>query len=198
MDAIELLLQRQSTPVLTEPAPTEADLTTLLSAGMRVPDHGGLKPWHFHVITGQGLQRLSDIYVEATTINMASQTGLIEGASIDENALNEKMAKVAKKPFRAPMIIVISTQYVEHNKVPLQEQLITAGCCAHAMQMAAFSLGYGAMWRTGGFAYNETVKQGLGLEGGNDIAGFLYIGTPSKVCNTKPAKSYQDKVTFWQ
>jgi len=198
MDAIELLLQRQSTPVLTDPAPTEADLTTLLSAGMRVPDHGGLKPWHFHVITGQGLQRLSDIYVEATTINMASQTGLIEGASIDEHALNEKMAKVAKKPFRAPMIIVISTQYVEHNKVPLQEQLITAGCCAHAMQMAAFSLGYGAMWRTGGFAYNETVKQGLGVEEGNDIAGFLYIGTPSKVCNTKPAKSYQDKVTVWQ
>ena len=198
MNAIELLLQRQSTPVLTEPAPTEAELATLLSAGMRVPDHGGLKPWHFHVITGQGLQRLSDIYVEATTINMASQTGLIEGANIDEQALNEKMAKVAKKPFRAPMIIVISTQYVEHNKVPLQEQLITAGCCAHSMQMAAFSLGYGAMWRTGGFAYNETVKQGLGLEEGNDIAGFLYIGTPSKICNTKPAKSYQDKVTYWQ
>lgn len=198
MDAIELLLQRQSTPVLNEPAPNEADLTTLLSAGMRVPDHGGLKPWHFHVITGQGLQRLSDLYVEATTINLANQTGLLEGTSIDEQALNEKMAKVAKMSFRAPMIIVISTQYVEHNKVPLQEQLITAGCCAHAMQMAAFSLGYGAMWRTGDLAYNETVKQGLGLEAGNDIAGFLYIGTPKKECNTKPAKDYQDNVTYWQ
>lgn len=198
MDAIELLLQRQSTPVLTDPAPTEADLTTLLSAGMRVPDHGGLKPWHFHVITGQGLQRLSELYVEATTINIASQTGQIEGASIDEQALSDKMAKVAKIPFRAPMIIVISTQYVEHNKVPKQEQLVAAGCCAQAMQMAAFSLGYGAMWRTGDLAYNDTVKQGLGLEEGNDIAGFLYIGTPKKVCNTKPAKSYQDNVTFWQ
>ncbi|HBY86947.1 MAG TPA: nitroreductase [Colwellia sp.] len=198
MDAIELLLQRQSTPVLIEPAPNEADLTTLLSAGMRVPDHAGLKPWHFHVITGQGLQRLSDLYVEATTINLANQTGLLEGASIDEQALNEKMAKVAKMSFRAPMIIVISTQYVEHNKVPHQEQLITAGCCVHAMQMAAFSLGYGAMWRTGDLAYNETVKQGLGLEAGNDIAGFLYIGTPKKECNTKPAKDYQDNVTYWQ
>ena len=198
MDAIELLLQRQSTPVLTEPAPNEAELTTLLSAGMRVPDHGGLKPWHFHVVTGQGLQRLSDLYVEATTINIANQSRLVEGVSIDEQALNDKMAKVAKMPFRAPMIIVISTQYVEHNKVPQQEQLIAAGCCAHAMQMAAFSLGYGAMWRTGDLAYNETVKEGLGLEAGNDIAGFLYIGTPSKVCNTKPAKSYQGKVTLWQ
>ena len=43
------------------------------------------------------------------------------------------------------MIIVISTQYVEHNKVPQQEQLVAAGCCAHAMQMAAYALGYGAM-----------------------------------------------------
>ena len=72
MNAIELLLQRQSTPVLTEPAPKDADLTTLLSAGMRVPDHGGLKPWHFHVVTGQGLQRLSDLYVEATTLDFCS------------------------------------------------------------------------------------------------------------------------------
>jgi len=198
MNAIELLLQRQSTPVLSEPAPSEADLTTLLSAGMRVPDHAGLKPWHFHVITDQGLQRLSELYVEATTIDLSSKAGLIEGTSIDEHAFNEKMAKVAKMPFRAPMIIVISTQYVEHNKVPEQEQLVAAGCCAHAMQMAAFSLGYGAMWRTGDLAYNDTVKEGLGIDKGNEIAGFLYIGTPTKAPHIKPAKDFSDKVTYWR
>lgn len=198
MDAIELLLQRQSTPVLTDPAPNEADLGTLLSAGMRVPDHAGLKPWHFHVITGQGLQKLSELYVEATSIDLSNKAGQVEGTSVDEHALNEKMAKVAKMPFRAPMIIVISTQYIEHNKVPEQEQLVAAGCCAHAMQMAAFSMGYGAMWRTGDLAYNKTVKQGLGLEEGNDIAGFLYIGTPTKEPHIKPAKAFEDKVTYWK
>ena len=198
MDAIELLLQRQSTPVLTEPAPSAADLSTLLLAGMRVPDHGGLKPWHFHVITGDGLQRLSDLFVEASTKDLSSMTGSIEGISIDEHALNEKITKVAKMPFRAPMIIVISTKYVEHNKVPRQEQLVAAACCAQAMQMAAYSLGYGAMWRTGTLAYNETVKQGLDIAEGNDITGFLYVGTPTKVINNKPAKDYQDKVTYWK
>lgn len=202
MDAIELLLQRQSTPLLTDPAPSDADLTTLLSAGMRVPDHAGLKPWHFHVISGQGLQRLSDLYVEATTIDINTKAALtegnsIEGSSIDEHAFNEKITKVAKMPFRAPMMIVISTQYIEHNKVPKQEQLVAAGCCAQAMQMAAFSLGYGAMWRTGDLAYNEIVKQGLGIAKANDIAGFLYVGTPTKSFNIKPAKDYQDKVTYW-
>jgi len=198
MNAIELLLQRQSTPILTEPAPNEADLKTLLSAGMRVPDHAGLKPWYFHVISGQGLQRLSDIFVEATTLDMANKTGLIEGAGIDEHALNEKLAKVAKMPFRAPMVIVISTRYVEHNKVPDQEQLVAAGCAAQAMQMAAFALGYGAMWRTGELAYNESVKAGLEIEEGNEIAGFLYIGTPTKEPHIKPAKDYQGNVSYWQ
>ncbi|ALO34850.1 nitroreductase [Colwellia sp. MT41] len=197
MDAIELLLQRQSTPMLTDPAPNKADLSTLLSAGMRVPDHAGLKPWHFHVISGAGLQRLSDLYVAATTIDLTTKAGLLEGTSIDEDAFNEKIAKVAKMPFRAPMMIVISTQYVEHNKVPQQEQLIAAGCCAQAMQMAAFSLGYGAMWRTGDLAYNETVKTGLGLAAGNDIAGFLYLGTPTKAPHSKPAKDFQANVTYW-
>ncbi len=198
MNAIELLLQRQSTPLLTAPAPNDEHVEMLLSAGMRVPDHAGLKPWHFHVISGEGLQRLSELYVEATSLDLTTNAGLVEGTSIDEHAFNEKMAKVAKMPFRAPMIIVISTQYTEHNKVPQQEQLVAAGCCAQAMQMAAFALGYGAMWRTGDLAYNDVVKTGLGLSEGNDIAGFLYIGTPTKALNLKPAKSYQDKVTFWK
>ncbi|MFT5004231.1 MAG: nitroreductase, partial [Flavobacteriales bacterium] len=106
--------------------------------------------------------------------------------------------KVAKMPFRAPMMIIISTKYVEHNKVPRQEQLVAAACCAQAMQMAAYSLGYGAMWRTGTLAYNETVKQGLDIAEGNDITGFLYVGTPTKVIHNKPAKDYQDKVTYWK
>jgi nitroreductase len=193
MNAIELLLLRQSMPLLTQPAPNEQDTKTLISAGMRVPDHGGLKPWHFHIISGEGLQRLSDLYVAATTDDLASKVEVM-----DADAVSEKLAKVAKMPFRAPMIIVISTQYAVHNKVPKQEQLITAGCCAQAMQMAAFALGYGAMWRTGDLAYNDRVKKGLGLGEGNDIAGFLYVGTPSKIANCKPPKDSKEHVTFWQ
>lgn len=191
MDAIELLLTRQSTAVLSEPAPNAADINTLLSAGMRAPDHGGLKPWHFHVISGDGLQRLSTLYLDA-------KSNEVQASTLDEEAVDEKLAKIAKMPFRAPMIIAISTKYVSHSKVPKQEQLVATGCCVHAMQMAAFALGYGAVWRTGDLAYHDTVKQGLAIDADNDIVGFLYIGTPTKVPAIKPAKDYQECVTFWQ
>ncbi|GAA0818612.1 NAD(P)H nitroreductase [Colwellia sp. D2M02] len=187
MNAIEMLLHRQSTQMLCHPAPKDNDLDAILSAGMRAPDHGALKPWHFTVITGQGLQRLSEVFVQATHEELADE---------DEEKLALKIEKVSKKPFRAPMIIVISTKFVEH-KVPKQEQLVTAGCCAHAMQMAAYSLGYGAMWRTGGFAYNPTVKKALGISNDNEIVGYLYIGSPTKEAVVKPAKPYEEFVTYW-
>jgi nitroreductase len=209
MTAIEMLLQRQSTPLLCHPAPKGDDLDAILSAGMRAPDHGALKPWHFTVITGQGLQRLSDIFVEATNNEALKNASLPsnfnnevaevskEDAAIEQEKLAFKLEKIAKKPFRAPMIIVISTKFVEH-KVPKQEQLVTAGCCAHAMQMAAYSLNYGAMWRTGGFSYNPVVKKGLEISEDNEIVGFLYIGSPTKEAIAKPAKSYTDHVNYWK
>jgi len=180
MTSIELLLQRQSTPLLTTPKPSPKDLEQILAAGMRVPDHACLQPWHYTVITGEGLQRLSDLLVESS----------------DSQSVN--VEKIAKMPFRAPMIIVVSTKFVQHNKVPKQEQLITAGCGVHAMQMAAFALGYGAMWRTGSLAYNTKVKQGIAIKEHDEIVGFLYIGTPCKQSQVKPTKDYRNKVTYWK
>ena len=178
MTAIELLLQRQSNPLVTIPAPDEQTLEQILAAGMRVPDHACLQPWHFTVITGEGLQRFSDLLV----------------ASSDQNTDN--IEKISKMPFRAPMIIVVSTEYKQHEKVPKQEQLITAGCSVHAMQMAAYSLGFGAMWRTGTLAYNEYVKKGLAIAKQDEIVGFLYIGTPCKEQSVKSSRPYTNKVSY--
>jgi len=179
LNSVELLLTRQSNSCLTQPAPNEADIDIILKAGMRVPDHAALMPWQFLVVQNQGLQRLSDLFVNTV-----------------EPFDSVKVEKTKKMPFRAPLIIVISTQYKKHDKVPKQEQLITAGCCVHAMQMAAFSLGYGAMWRTGALAYNEQVKKGLAIAVKDDIVGFLYIGTQSKKLNVKSEKNYDDKVNY--
>jgi len=180
MTAIELLLQRQSNPLVTSPAPDAQALDKILAAGMRVPDHACIQPWHFTVITDDGLQRLSDLFVASSN----KQTANIE--------------KIAKMPFRAPMIIVISSRIIQHEKVPKQEQLISSGCCAHAMQMAAFSLGFGAMWRTGELAYNEQVKQGLGISEQDEIVGFLYVGTPCKEQGLKAPKRIESKVSYWK
>lgn len=181
MNAIDLLLTRQSTPLLIAPAPNKDNLNTILTAGMRVPDHAGLTPFHFNVVENEGLKKLSHIFVDAV------KSPNIEQAKLD---------KTAKMPFRAPLIIIISTKYQEHEKVPKNEQLITAGCSVHAMQMICVALGFGAMWRTGALSYDDSVKQALGIELDNDIVGFLYIGTKAKDLPQKPTKFFDDRVSY--
>lgn len=180
MNSLELLLNRQSNPHLCEPAPKEDDLHHILSAGMRVPDHGGLMPWHFTIVQGEGLNKLSEYFVNAVKM----QT--------DDEA---KLEKTKNMPFRAPLIIVVSTKYQEH-KVPKQEQLVAAGCTVHAMQMMAYSLGFGAVWRTGELSYNNSVKYALNIDLQDDVVGFLYVGAEKKSRPLKPAKSYENHVTY--
>ena len=46
-----------SAVALTEPAPSDADLATLLRLATRVPDHGKLSPWRFVVLRGEAKGR---------------------------------------------------------------------------------------------------------------------------------------------
>jgi nitroreductase len=51
------------------------------------------------------------------------------------------------------------------------------------MSLASEALGFGAMWRTGAYARDPAVIAALGGGPGDEIIGFLYVGTregPSK------------------
>lgn len=173
MDAKELLLTRQSCPRLVAPAPTEAQLEFLLNAAARVPDHGGLTPWEFIIAVGEGLERLSAIFVAAAK------------ASGADDAL---VTKAGMTSARAPMVITVVAKCSAHPKVHLLEQQLAAGCATMALQQAAFSLGLGAVWRTGELAFNRDVHQGLGLSEQDQIVGFLYVGTPAVTAPIKALK----------
>ncbi|WNC70485.1 nitroreductase family protein [Thalassotalea psychrophila] len=183
MSAIKFLLSRQSNGFLAEPGPSPEQLKSIFATAMAVPDHAGLNPYKFHQIEGDGLTKLTNIYVDA-----------IKAITNDEF----KIAKAEKMAYRAPLLIVVSTDYKKHPKVPEQEQLVTAGCAAHAVQMASTALGFGSMWRTGDVAYSNIVKKGLGISANNDIVGFIYIGSKSKELPNKTRKTADDFIEIWQ
>lgn len=182
MSVIQFLINRQSNGFLTTPAPDKPVLTNIINAAVAVPDHAGLSPYHFHIIQGAGLKKLTELYVQAIS-------------DVTDEPL--KISKAQKMAYRAPLTIVISTQFKQHPKVPKQEQLITAGCAAQAMQMAAVAQGFGAMWRTGDLAYSDIVKTGLGIALDEEIIGFLYIGTKAKELPIKNRTLCSDNIDYW-
>ena len=87
------------------------------------------------------------------------------------------LARERDKPLRAPLTIVVATQCDRSAKIPVVEQIISAGCAAFSLMQAAFAQGLGAMWRTGDPAYDSTVKSALGIDAEDLILGFIYVGT---------------------
>ncbi len=166
MNALEVLQNRVSITKLTAPAPDERQLIEIFKAANRAPDHGKLQPWRFLVVEGEGLNRLSSVFVDSVT-----STGAAISASVLEKTKN--------MPFRAPMILVAIAKCQNHPKVPKQEQLLACACATQNILNACFALNFGAVWRTGELAYVQDVKQALGLEDLEEVIGFIYVGTPS-------------------
>ena len=164
MDAMELLLSRNSAPKLRYPAPNERELELIFQAAMRAPDHARLRPWRFLTIEGASRDKLGDIYAEALLLRKPEST-------------EAELVKSKGQPLRAPMIIVVIASLQDHPKVPHQEQVLSAGCAAHGILLACHALGYAGVWRTGDNAFDQTVAGSLGLSETESVIGFLYIGS---------------------
>ena len=163
MDALDLLLNRRSVGKLSAPAPEGVALENIIRAGLRAPDHAGLTPWRFVIAQGEGLNKLSAI---------------LHRAALAENSDDAVLEKVKNAPFRAPMVITVIAKVTEHDKVPALEQHLSAGCAVQAMQMAAVAQGFQGFWRSGPWMFHPNVHQAFGLQGEDQIVGFLYLGTP--------------------
>lgn len=182
MDALELLLTRSSDNKLQEPAPSGEALDNILNAGLRAPDHANLSPFQFIVCTDEGLKKLSAIFAKALT---------------QANKTQAEITKGTNAPFRAPMVIIGICKYKEHEKVPRVEQVSTTACAIQNMQMAAFAQGFNGIWRTGGLAHDDVVRQELGLLESDEIVGYLYLGTPQNQTHIKRQKSQDGVIEHW-
>lgn len=182
MQALDLLLNRRSQPRLQSPAPQAQVLENIMQAALRAPDHASLTPWQFIVCQGEGLTRLGEIYKQA---------------AIAGNKSEKDIERAPQLPVRAPMVIVAISKYQEHAKVPWVEQVASASCAVHSMQMAALTQGFAGVWRTGFYAQDQHVKDALNLQTKDEIVGFLYLGTACTEVLPKPTKNSADYFEFW-
>lgn len=185
MQALDLLLNRVSVPRLVEPAPDAAQRETLFNAALRAPDHGQMRPYRFLTVEGEARNRMGELLVEALKAS---------GGEPDEKALE----KARSGPLRAPLVVVVIARLQDGVKVPTSEQLITAGCAAHGVLLAAYAMGVGAVWRTGELSYSPQVAKGMGLAEGEEVIAFLYLGTPLNPPREAPKPDVAEFVSQWQ
>lgn len=165
-DVLEFLLTRRSRPpkLLAAPGPDRAEVTRLLTAATRVPDHGKLEPWRFVALSGAGLARFAAAIRARAAVTGADPKGALAFE-------------------QAPVAIAVVASPKPSDKIPAIEQTLSAGAAALSLLNAALAAGWGAAWLTGWPAYDrELLAAELGLKPDEWLAGFVYLGT----CATPP------------
>ncbi|TNF58037.1 MAG: nitroreductase [Rhodobacteraceae bacterium] len=172
--ALDFLLTRRSRPAKTlgTPVPDRAQLTELLTAAARSPDHGKLEPWRFIVLEGGAFARLSDLVGR-------------RGAEIGKS--EEDIAKARNQYDMAELAVVVVESPKTSEKIPAIEQTYSAGAVCLALLNAALAAGWGANWLSGWPSHDAAFRaEGFGLAPHERIAGIIHIGTETAVPPDRP------------
>jgi nitroreductase len=187
-DTLRLLALRRSTPVaaLTTPGPSPEDLDAILRLAMRVPDHRKLEPWRVLIIEGEARNKLGDFFAAALHLR-------------HPDATPDQLEAERKLPLRAPGILAVlsAPNPPDPKKTPVWEQQLSSGALCQNVLIAASALGWAASWITETPAYDSHVHAALGMKGGEQVAGFIYLGTAKEQPVERQRPDVATKATRW-
>lgn len=180
-NVIETLLSRRSVPALQlrAPGPSREQIDIAIDAALRAPDHGGLKPWRFVLIQGAARSRLSELLVR----RMQQREPATPPGKLD---------KTRNMPLSAPLVIAVGARLRQGHKVPEVEQLLATGAGVMNLLNAFHAQGYGAIWLTGGNAYDPEVAAALGFDAQERCLGFVYVGSMPAQDGSPPRTAERD------
>jgi nitroreductase len=183
-NALDLLTTRRSFKPfeLAGPAPSAAEIDTLLTVASRVPDHGKLAPWRFIVFEGDARHAAGDA-IAAAFLNKYP------------DAKPEQIEAERGRLARAPLVVAVVSRAGPHVKIPEWEQVLSAGAAAMNLVLAAHAMGYGANWITEWYAYDRGVLDAFGLAPHERIAGFIHIGRPPGTPEDRPRPPLREIAT---
>lgn len=169
-----------SAMMLRAPGPSPEQLADLLRLAARAPDHGKINPWRFVVLQGAAKDDFT-----------ARLTALAEKRADAPKAI----ATLGK--LRAPPLAVAVISCPVECQIPLWEQQMSAGAVCTLLLTAATAMGFGANWITDWYAFDADALAVLGVGAGEQVAGFLYIGTNSEPPLERVRPEMGDLISDW-
>ena len=188
-EIVNFLSKRRSVTakMMSEGNLSQEHLDLILNAGLRVPDHGAVKPWKICVIRGKGRKKFDEKVI------------LTEYMKNNSDASSEILKMESTRFQRANTIIAVISSPIPNHKIPQWEQILSAGAVCTTILYSAQSLGYAAQWITEWYAYNANVIKKLGGNPINDkIAGFVYIGEKYREPKERSRPNINEYVNYYE
>ncbi|WP_294391966.1 nitroreductase [uncultured Sphingomonas sp.] len=169
---------------MTGPGPTVEQLDRILHAATRVPDHGKLAPWRLVVVPDDRRAAF------ATLLERAYRAERPEPGKVELEAVHQFA-------MQAPALVVVLSAPAHASHIPIWEQELSAGAACMALLVATHAEGLVGGWLTGWAAYSDMVRGAFG-QPGERIAGFMFLGTPSRALDERPRPERASVVRIWQ
>jgi nitroreductase len=169
---------------LVGPCPTAGELERILAIAAHTPDHGTLAPWRF-IVVGDDQRDAFEALLQAAL------------AEDDPQAPEAKRQKEHDFAHYQGTLVVLVSAPVENHKIPVWEQQLSAGAAGMNLLNAATALGFTAGWVTGWRAYSPRVNAAF-CAPGERIAGFVFIGHPSRDLEERARPALDDVVQHWK
>lgn len=168
---------------LVAPGPDADQLKSMIEIAARTPDHGKLAPWRFVIVPDDKRDRLAEVIASAYRAERP-QAARLEIESLEQFAR------------QAPALVVVLSSPRTESHIPLWEQQLSAGAACMNLLHAAHAMGFAGGWLTGWAAYNDAVRDAFGASD-EQIAGFLFIGSPSKQLEERPRPDLGKIISIW-
>lgn len=168
---------------LTTPGPDDAQLRSILDIALRTPDHGKLAPWRFVIVGADQRDALGDLFERAYR-KAKPGAGRLEIEAMHQFA------------HQAPCLVVALFSPVDSAKAPRWEQELSCGAAVMNLLHATHAHGFAGGWLTAWPAFNDDVRDAFGAPH-EQIAGFVFIGTPGKEQEERPRPDYDAVVSHW-
>ena len=169
---------------LIAPGPDADQLDQILEIAARTPDHGKLAPWRFVVVPDDQREMLATVITDAYRVERP------QAARLEIEALTSFATQ-------APVLVVVLSSPKPESHIPSWEQELSAGAACMNLLHAAHALGFAGGWLTGWAAYSDAVRDAFGAAP-ERIAGFVFLGTPSKQLEERPRPDLGKIVSNWR
>ena len=105
MDALELLVGRESALKLASPGPDQDALDKMFQSALRAPDHGRLRPWRFVVVPEDKRERFGELMADCLR-------------RMEPDASADALQRERDKAMRAPVIVVVGGDHPARPQDP--------------------------------------------------------------------------------
>ncbi|MFL0585308.1 nitroreductase [Sphingomonas olei] len=169
---------------LAGPGPSDAQLQEMCAIACRTPDHGKLAPWRFVIVGADQRDAFAEV-LRSAYLAERPEAKRLELESIEQFA------------HQAPALVVALSSPRTDSQIPLWEQELSAGAACMNLLHAAHAMGFAGGWLTTWAAFDDRVRDAFGAAP-ERIAGFIFIGTPSRPLEERPRPDLADTVTHWR